>query len=386
MNDQNNQLSNVPAPSSKKIWIIIFYIVLTAIIVGGVVYFWQETEQNNTDQTLQNQTGALQEEATDEAVNELKDQTITLLKGNGLNDNDAEIWTIDLDGENEKNTGVQLKTGERFSTFHQSPDLKHVCFIDGNQQVGEEVYIYSVEENKVAQISDSFFQATDTYDGSWFIDCAWSSESDRFAYRVSRHPHESTDGGGLVQKDSPPQEFEDKMGVFTYDIENRTLTRVKNDDEISGTDWLPEGNWAQPQSSLTISENTFSYENTYPTAKLLVNQNMVYETEYYTGHPSPLILSPNNQKVVFADSDGALIAFTVGNESNLQRFNNAIVDGNWSKYEWLSNSEILFWQSRGGHKYNNDNGFWYQGDLKILNISTGKIEMLTDDNKTYWRM
>lgn len=397
MNEQNNLQPSEPIQSSKNIWIIVIFIVLTAIIVGGGVYIWQKSELKNMEQTLQKRIDELQRgvkkdesdnsQTLDKTENELQGQKIIFLKGNGLNDNDAEIWTMDLDGKNEKNTGVKLKTGERFSTFHQSPDLEYVCFVDGNQQIGEEVYLYSVEENKVVQISDSFFRATDTYNGAWFIDCVWSSDSNRFAYRVSHHPHESTEGGGLVQKDSPPKEFESKMGVFIYSTENNRLDRIKNDNEVSGVDWLPEGNWIQPQISLTIDNNTYSYENNYPTAKLYVNQNIIYETEYYIGHPSPLVLSPNNQKVVFADSDGALIVFTAGNEKDLKKFNNAIVDGVWSRYEWLSNNEILFWQSRGGHKYNNnDKGFWYQGDLMVLNINTGEIKILTDDDKIYWRM
>ena len=402
MNEQNIPQTNEQVQSSKNIWIIIiFAIFITALVVGGGVYIWQGSVLKATEQSLQEQVNNLQKQIDElssldiedglnqqlaQAEQNTQEQRIVFLKGNGINDREAEIWSMNLDGESELNTGIKLKTGERFSSFHQSPDLKYVCFIDGNQQMGEEVYLYSVEENTVNQISNSFFETTDAYDGSWFIDCVWSEDSRSIAFRVSHHPHESTEGGGLVQKEEPPRKYEEKMGVFIYNVNNRKLTRVKNDDEVRNVEWLPTGNWMQPQITITTAGNTYIYENRSPYAKLFVNGNVAYETDYYVGHPSPLYLSPDNKKIVFADSDGALVIFTVGNEKDLQKFNNAIVDGVWSKYEWLSNSEILFWQSKGGHKYNNDKGFWYQGNLMIFDINTGETRHLNEGDKTYWRM
>ena len=396
MNEQNFPQPNDPVQSSKNIWIVLIVsVITTALITGGVVYMWQKSEFKKMEQLLQKQIDELNQQNIGVEANQqkpaqteqnLQGKRIIFLKGNGINDSEAEIWSVDLDGKNETQTNINLNTGERFSAFHQSPDLKHACFIDGNQQMGEEVYLYSVEKNIVNQISDSFFKTTDVYDGSWFIDCVWSADSNNFAYRVSHHPHESTEGGGLVQKEKPPKEYENKMGVFVYDVKNRKLTRVKSNDEVGGVEWLSTGNWMQPQTALTIAGNTYSYENRSPFAKLLVNGSVVYETDYYIGHPSPLYLSPDNKKIVFADSDGKLMVFTVGDEGNLKKFDSAVVDGVWSKYEWLSNNEILFWQSRGGHKYNNDKGFWYQGDLMLLDINTGETKNLTDDDKAYWRM
>jgi hypothetical protein len=403
MNEQNNLQPTEPIQNSKNIWVIVIFVIfITALVVGGGVYAWQRSALKATEKSLQEQVDILQRQIDElsqlnkgneadqqkpvQTEQHLQEKRIVFLKGNGINDSEAEIWSMSLDGENETKTGINLKTGENFSTFHQSPDLKYACFIDGNQQIGEEVYLYNVEENTVNQVSDSFFKTTDVYDGSWFIDCVWSADSKNFAYRVSHHPHESTEGGGLVQKEKPPKKYEDKMGVFIYDFQNHKLTRVKSNDEVNGVEWLPTGNWLQPQTTLTIADNTYSYENRSPNAKLFVNGNVVYETDYYIGHPSPLYLSPDNKKIVFADSDGVLIVFTVENEKELQKFSNAIVDGVWSKYEWLSNNEILFWQSRAGHKYNNNKGFWYQGDLMILDINTGETKNLTGDGKTYWRM
>lgn len=396
MNEQNNLQPTEPDQSSKNIWIVLVVsVIITSLIVGGVFYTWQRTEFIRVEQGSQKQIDELSQlnkgdgtgqQKPTQAEQKLQEQRIIFLKGNGLDDSEAEIWSMDLDGKNQIKTDINLNTGERFSTFHQSPDLKYACFIDGNQQMGEEVYLYSVEENTVNQISDSFFEATDEYDGSWFVDCVWSADSKSFAYKVSHHPHESTEGGGLVQKENPPKEYENKMGVFVYGIKNSELTRVKSNDEVGSVEWLPTGNWLQPQTTLTTAGNTYSYENKSPYAKLLVNGNVIYETDYYIGHPSPLSLSPNNKKIVFADPDGSLVIFTVGNERDLQKFDNAIVDGVWSKYEWLSNNEILFWQSRGGHKYNSDKGSWYQGDLMVLDINTGKTKNLTEDDKTYWRM
>lgn len=395
MNEQNNLQTNKPIQNPKKIWIMLVALMITVLITGGAVYVWQRSELKKMEQPLQKQIDDLSQQETRNEVDQqrpaqtkqsLREQKIVFLKGNGINDKEAEIWSINLDGENEWNTGIKLNTGERFSAFHQSPDLKNVCFVDGNQEIGEEIYLYSIEENRVSQISNSFFKATDIYDGSWFIDCVWSTDSKSFSYKVSHHPHEFTEGGGIVEKNNPPKEFSSKMGVFIYDITNYKLTKIKNDNEISMFNWLLAENWVQSQTTLTVNNNTYSYENEYPTAKLFVNQSTIYETEYYIGHPSPLRLSPNTQKIAFADSNGTLIVFTVGNKNDLQKFNNAIVDGKWSRYEWLSNNEILFWQSRGGREYSNDKGFWYQGNLMVLDINTKEIKILTDDDKTYWRM
>lgn len=68
MNEQNLQPSE-PTQSSKKIWgVIIYSVIATTLIVGGVVYFWQNSKIKSTEQnlpqaiaTLQNQIDELQQ-------------------------------------------------------------------------------------------------------------------------------------------------------------------------------------------------------------------------------------------------------------------------------------------------------------------------------------
>lgn len=60
MNEQNMQQPNeLIQSSSKHIWIAIA-IIATAIVVGGGVYAWQKANLNSTQQTLQQQISALQ--------------------------------------------------------------------------------------------------------------------------------------------------------------------------------------------------------------------------------------------------------------------------------------------------------------------------------------
>jgi type II secretory pathway pseudopilin PulG len=60
MNEQNFPQQNESIQSSKNIWIIIASIVITALIVGGVVYVWQKSNIKSTEQSLQQQISALE--------------------------------------------------------------------------------------------------------------------------------------------------------------------------------------------------------------------------------------------------------------------------------------------------------------------------------------
>jgi len=60
MNEQNIPQPNEPIQSSKHIWITIIAVALTAIIVGGGVYAWQNSSLQSTEQSLQQQITNLQ--------------------------------------------------------------------------------------------------------------------------------------------------------------------------------------------------------------------------------------------------------------------------------------------------------------------------------------
>lgn len=60
MNEQNISQPNEPIQSSKHIWITIIAVVITAIITGGGVYVWQKSNLQATEQSLQQQITALQ--------------------------------------------------------------------------------------------------------------------------------------------------------------------------------------------------------------------------------------------------------------------------------------------------------------------------------------
>jgi len=59
MNEQNNPQSNEPVQTSKHVLVTIIVIAITAIIVGGSVYIWQNTIVKNTEQNLENQISLL---------------------------------------------------------------------------------------------------------------------------------------------------------------------------------------------------------------------------------------------------------------------------------------------------------------------------------------
>ena len=60
MNEQSNPQSIEPIQSHKNIWILVIAIVLTALIVGGTIYAWQNSKMKSTKQSLQQQVSVLQ--------------------------------------------------------------------------------------------------------------------------------------------------------------------------------------------------------------------------------------------------------------------------------------------------------------------------------------
>lgn len=59
MNEQTTQY-NEPVKNSQNPWIIIASIVITALVVGGVVYAWQNSNLKSTKQSFQEQITLLQ--------------------------------------------------------------------------------------------------------------------------------------------------------------------------------------------------------------------------------------------------------------------------------------------------------------------------------------
>jgi len=59
MEQPNEQLIE-SVQSSKNIWIIVVSIIVTALVVGGGVYAWQKSSLKNTEQNLEQQISALQ--------------------------------------------------------------------------------------------------------------------------------------------------------------------------------------------------------------------------------------------------------------------------------------------------------------------------------------
>lgn len=64
MNERNDSQINEPTQISKNIWIIIIFIVTTALVTGTGVYFWQNSNLKFTEQILQQQISTLQSQIT----------------------------------------------------------------------------------------------------------------------------------------------------------------------------------------------------------------------------------------------------------------------------------------------------------------------------------
>jgi len=60
MNEQNTSQYNEPAQNSKNLWVIVAAVVITALVVGGVVYAWQTLNLKSTEQSFQQQITLLQ--------------------------------------------------------------------------------------------------------------------------------------------------------------------------------------------------------------------------------------------------------------------------------------------------------------------------------------
>jgi hypothetical protein len=230
---------NIKINMSKK---IIIYITLTGIIVGGLVYGWQRNNYKKTKRHYESKIVIL-----DTEINELRDEIIQkkeerltfITDTNRSSDNQSNIWTIKTDGTKPRPTNIFLKEKSNILALQmiQSPDLKYTAIIDGNQKVGIELYLFDIKKEKIQKISNSFFPYTPEYDGSWIEDIAWSSDSKKVAYKVTHHSYEPTLERGVVTKDKPPLEFNDKMGVFVYNIETKKTEKIASLEESNST-WL----------------------------------------------------------------------------------------------------------------------------------------------------
>ncbi len=64
MSEQNFPQPNAQTQHSKNIWVIIIAIVLTALIVGGGAYAWQNSNRKSAEQILQKQITSLENQIT----------------------------------------------------------------------------------------------------------------------------------------------------------------------------------------------------------------------------------------------------------------------------------------------------------------------------------
>ena len=60
MNEQNHTRESKSIQSSKYIWITMIFVIITALVVGGGVYFWQRSNLQKTKESLQQQIDSLE--------------------------------------------------------------------------------------------------------------------------------------------------------------------------------------------------------------------------------------------------------------------------------------------------------------------------------------
>ncbi|MBY9001946.1 MAG: hypothetical protein KGD64_13595 [Candidatus Heimdallarchaeota archaeon] len=285
---------------------------------------------------------------------------------------DQEIWTVNLDGTNNENTGTVIKEGIILGSFNMSPNLDNACYI-ASENGEEEVYLYDVRSNQIEKISDSFFEATPTHDGSDLSFCFWSRDGKYFAYRVSHDPHEYI-RGVPVSKLPPPEEYKDKMGGFIYDVYNNKIEKHIEEDKITSfsSTWRPSGdNWKlNPLNYFLKNEHEQAYIFYRELRKASEN---IYTTDSYSLSAHPLIASPNNNKIAFVDSDKRLVVFEVGPEKHdsFKKYEDtAEINPYYTfvpRFIWLSEDYIIFWKEKAWTKTNSNNGPY------ILNTITGEV-------------
>jgi len=306
-----------------------------------------------------------------------------------------DIWTVGLGEPTPKDSMLGSK---KIGYFNQSPNHEYACFLEGDSAVKLEIYLYGVENNTIKQISNSYFAPTPTVDGSGFGYCVWSVDGQYFTYKVDHAPYEFTESGIPKVKEKPLPQDEEKMGVFVYDIKLEKLTKAKTWQEVENTSennsWLPEGSWTFGSGTdrLTVNDKDFYFE-TLPNDALTFNLMMedtksgdaktIYTLNNLMGRQPPLTPSQDKSMLVFPNVQGYLVVVPMASPTDYRVLNNARSDGNYSRYDWVSSKEVIFWESRAGHKYTDEG--WYYGNIKVVDVDTGKVRNLTADNKAFWQ-
>lgn len=98
MNEQNLN-PNEPAQSSKNVWITVIAVVITAIIVGGGVYAWQQSNLNSTEQSLQQQISNLRsqiEQLQGELANQSPSAQLPIIDQGQNNNQENQSGNIEL--------------------------------------------------------------------------------------------------------------------------------------------------------------------------------------------------------------------------------------------------------------------------------------------------
>jgi len=357
---------------------------------------------------------------------------IAFLKKTSGDTDRLELWLSGRESEQQKGTGVFA------SEIHQSPDFRYVLFQANRSGEGPEWYLLNLSSDEVTQVSSSYFPATEEYDGSSFGSAWWSPDGKRVLYHIGHSPSEWDERGIPIQKEAPPQEFWEKMGVFIYDIEHKQLTKLGDDPQdnlweeeqqywYGNVLWGPTGELLAVDDRCCYSLKNREFKEVYPrwgffslgsvfwrafasngdiylstrgsgededstfvTAEVMKYSppyekgESIYETPAPPmGNPPPLILSPDERFLAFPDFSSNLLVISTSDISSQRVFANSQIHGHWSDYKWISNEEIVFWCSCSGKEYTGQE--WYYGNLKKLNVETSAVEDLTTDCRSYWQ-
>lgn len=109
MNEQNFPQPDELIQSSKKTWVLIISsVIITALIVGGAVYFWQNSKIKSTEQNLRQEITALQNQ-----IDELKQNQTTTAKD--------QIQNIETESNDEDDEEKQPQTSaNKWETYQNS--------------------------------------------------------------------------------------------------------------------------------------------------------------------------------------------------------------------------------------------------------------------------
>lgn len=138
MNEQNS-LEQFQKP--KNYLTIIIVILITALIVGGVVYAWQQSELKSTEANLQQQIASLQNQINQSAKNNSDQKTSELQKeaankssteNNASNPKDQDAQTplqkIKEEGKHVYYSGKITVSGTYRELYGNSPSANTLCF------------------------------------------------------------------------------------------------------------------------------------------------------------------------------------------------------------------------------------------------------------------